>query len=96
MKILFTKIAEKKYRSIRNHIEAEWGEKVAFAFDQKTIDFLELLKIFPEMGVKEVQEKQIRSFLLTHQTRIFYRIKQEHIVVLTFFDTRQHSNKRPK
>jgi len=48
------------------------------------------------MGVLEVQNKEIRSFLLTPQTRIFYRIEKEHIMILTFFDTRQNSSKRPK
>ena len=95
MKIFFTKKAEKSYRSIYNYIAIEWGEKVAIAFEQKTIDFINLLKNFPEIGISEVPEKQIHSFRLTRQTRIFYRIKKDHILILTFFDTRQSPTKKP-
>ncbi len=75
MKISFTKRAEKNYRSIKEYITNEWVEKVAGAFEQKTIDFLDLLEDFPEIGVVEVIEKQIRGFQLIKQTRVFYRIK---------------------
>jgi plasmid stabilization system protein ParE len=74
MRISLTKRAEKNYRSIKYYITNEWGERVAEAFEQKTVDFLDLLEDFPEMGVVEVIEKQIRGFQLTKQTRVFYRI----------------------
>ena len=96
MRISLTKRAEKNYRSIKDYITNEWGERVAEAFEQKTIDFLDLLEDFPEMGVVEVIEKQIRGFQLTKQTRVFYRIKGERIIILTFFDVRQDPKKRPR
>jgi plasmid stabilization system protein ParE len=96
MKIFFTKRAEKNFRSIKEYIVNEWGERVADAFEAKTVDFLDLLEDFPELGVIEVAEKQIRGFQLTKQTRVFYRIKGERIIVLTFFDVRQNPKKRPQ
>ena len=96
MRISLTKRAEKNYRSIKDYITNEWGERVAEAFEQKTVDFLDLLEDFPEMGVVEVIEKQIRGFQLTKQTRVFYRIKGERIIILTFFDVRQDPKKRPR
>lgn len=62
-------------------------------FQQKTILILDLLEIFPEMGVIEVHEKQIRGFQLTKQTRIFYRIEGKRIILLTFFEVRQNQKK---
>lgn len=96
MKISFTKRAEKNYRSIKEYITNEWGERIAEAFEQKTVDFLDLLEDFPEIGVVEVIEKQIRGFQLTKQTRVFYRIKGERIIIFTFFDVRQDPKKRPQ
>lgn len=96
MKISLTKRAEKSYHSIRDYITNEWGEIVAEAFEQKTIDFLDLLEDFPEIGVIEVIEKQIRGFQLTKQTRVFYRIKSERIIILTFFDVRQNPKRKPR
>jgi plasmid stabilization system protein ParE len=94
MKISLTKRAENKYRSIKDYIINEWGERVAEAFEQKTVDFFDLLEDFPEIGVLEVVEKQIRGFQLTKHTRVFYRIKGERIIILTFFDVRQDPKKK--
>jgi plasmid stabilization system protein ParE len=96
MKVFFTKLAFKKFNSIKDYITKEWGANVALTFNQKTSDFLDLLEAFPEIGTEEVKEKQIRSFQLTNQTRVFYRIKGDKIIVLTFFDVRQNPKKKPR
>lgn len=95
MKIALTKRAERNFNSIKKYIAKEWGEKVAEAFEQKTVDFFDLLIDFPEIGTVEVHEKQIRGFQLTKQTRVFYRIKNDRIIVLAFFDVRQDVSKKP-
>ena len=96
MRISLTKRAERNYRSIKDYITNEWGERVAEAFEQKTVDFLDLLEDFSEIGVVEVSEKKIRGFQLTKHTRVFYRIKGERIIILTFFDVRQNPRKKPR
>jgi len=96
MKIFLTKRAEKNYHSIKNYIMNEWGKIVADAFEQKTVDFLDLLEDFPDIGETQVTEKQIRGFQLTKQTRVFYRIKPDRIIILTFFDVRQNPKKKPR
>lgn len=96
MRISLTKRAEKNYRSIKEHIAAEWGERVAEAFEQKTVEFLNLLEAFPEIGFIELTDKQIRGFQLTKQTKIFYRIKDEAIIILAFFEVRQDPRKKPR
>lgn len=95
MKISFTRGAVKSYYSIKDYLVREWGERVSEAFEQKTIDFLDLLEAFPEIGAVELSEKQIRGFQLTRQTRIFYRIKGERIIILALFDVRQNPSKKP-
>ncbi len=60
MKISLTRRAEKNYRSIIDYLQASWGDSVVRAFEQKTIDFLDLLEDFPEMGSVEVAKKGIR------------------------------------
>lgn len=96
MKILLSKRSKKNYRAIKDYIANEWGEKVAEAFEQKTIDFLDLLEDFPEIGAVDVIEKQIRGFQLTKQTRVFYRVKGDRIIILTFFDVRKDPKKKPR
>lgn len=94
MEVFFTKRAYKNYKSIKEYIFREFGSIVAEAFDSKLIDFLELLKNFPELGSLEVVEKNIRGFQFSKQTRIFYRIKGNRIIILTLFDVRQHPDKK--
>jgi plasmid stabilization system protein ParE len=96
MTIFFSKRAHKTYHKIKERITEEWGDRVAEAFEQKTNDFLDLLEDFPKIGTVEYPQKQIRGFQLTKQTKIFYRIKGQRIVILTFFDVRQDPRKRPR
>lgn len=92
MKVILTRRAERNYLSIRNYIAKEWGPNVALGFDQKTDELFELLKKFPEMG--PIERKDIRGFQLSSQTRIFYRIKGNVILVLSLFDVRQNPKKK--
>lgn len=62
MKIFLTKKAEKNYHSLREFITEEWGENVADAFVQKTINFFDLLELFPELGSMEFPEKRSEVF----------------------------------
>ena len=96
MTIFFTPTAQKKLESIWLYLKAEFGEKSAIKFKEKTFQFLTTLSAFPEIGVLEVPEKNIRSYLLTSKTRIFYRIKAERILILTFFDVRQNPGRKPQ
>jgi plasmid stabilization system protein ParE len=58
-------------------------------------DFLDILEDFPEIGTTELAEKKIRGFQLTKQTRIFYRLKDDKIIILSFFDVRQNPGRKP-
>jgi len=94
MNIFLSKRAVKSYRSIEDYLVKNRGLVVANAFEQKVIDFFDLLENFPEMGTVEVSEKNIRGFQLTKQIKVFYRIKNKSkIIVLFFFDVRQNPKK---
>jgi plasmid stabilization system protein ParE len=96
MKIFLSKRAISSFQAIEEQIYSTWGKSVASAFEQRVSDFLDLLEDFPEIGMVEVPEKQIYGSQLTKQTRVFYRIKGEKIIILIFFDGRQDPTKRPK
>ena len=81
MTIKVSKRAEKSFRSIKDFIMEKWGELVADAFEQKIINFLDLLEEFPEIGTIEFPEKRLYGFQLTKQTRVFYRIKANRIII---------------
>ncbi|MEJ1242318.1 type II toxin-antitoxin system RelE/ParE family toxin [Chryseolinea sp. T2] len=93
MKVFLSRRAVKSYTRIRDYIEEEWGESVAESFEVKVNDLFTLLANYPEMGILE--QKDIRSFQLTQQTRVFYRIKGNRLVILSLFDVRQDPKKKP-
>jgi len=65
MKIFLTKGADKNFHSIKDRIFVKYGGKVAEAFELKTINFLDILENFPELGSVEVIEKT-NSLISTH------------------------------
>ncbi len=70
------------------------GERVATLFVRKAHDFLDILSDFPEIGTIENKEKGIRGFTIVRQVNVFYKIKNDHIVLLDFFDNRQKPKKK--
>ncbi len=74
----------------------ERGENVTQAFEQKTENFFDLLELFPESGSMELPEREIRGFQLTKHTRVFYRIKGQRLIILSFFDVRQNPEKKTR
>lgn len=97
MKILWTKKAQTSFDQIIEFLQEEWNLNSAIKFVQKTNSFIETLKEQPKIGRPEKVKKDLRSFVLSRQTTVFYRIKSNEVVILLkFFDTRQNPLKRVK
>ncbi len=94
LEIYWSKRAVKKFDHIQGYLFKEWGESVAKAFTKKVYDFLDILSEFPEIGSIENKEKEIRGFTIVKQVSLFYRIKENRIILLTFFDNRQNPKKK--
>ena len=94
LKIYWTKRADKKFDQILDYLLEEWGESVAKAFTRKVYDFLDILSEFPEIGTIENKEKGIRGFTIIRQVNLFYRISGNKVILLNFFDNRQHPRKK--
>jgi plasmid stabilization system protein ParE len=88
LKINWSTRADIKLDQLIIYLQSEWGESVVQAFMRKLYDFLEILSEFPEIGSMQYPEKQIRGFALTKQVSIFYRMDEDQIVLLDFFDNR--------
>jgi plasmid stabilization system protein ParE len=87
-KIVWTKRANSKFNKIIDYLESEWGLGVTQNFVRKTYDILELISDQSNLGTIENPEKNIRGFLLTKHNRLFYRVTENEIILLNFFDTR--------
>jgi plasmid stabilization system protein ParE len=96
MRIVWTKKALKRFSEILDYIQLKFGDAARQSFITKTRDFTRLLFEFPEIGTLEIPEKKLRGFQLTRQTRVFYRLKNDQIILLTFFDSRRDPKRRPR
>ena len=94
LKIVWSVRAATKFDGIISHLIAEWGEKSAKEFILKVFDFLDILSEFPEIGSVENKEKNIRGFTIVKQVTIFYRLKDDRIYLLMFFDNRQNPKRK--
>jgi plasmid stabilization system protein ParE len=94
LKIQWSKKADKSFDKILTYLLLEWGENVARPFVKKVFDFLDILSEFPELGTIENLEKGIRGFLIVKQIVVFYKITEKEIILLDFFDTSQHPEKK--
>jgi plasmid stabilization system protein ParE len=92
--IFWSKRADEKFDRILEYLTAEFGERVTSAFVKKVYDFLDILVEFPEIGLLENLERNIRGFVIVRQITVFYIISGERIILLNFFDNRQGRKKK--
>lgn len=92
--VYWSKRADYKFDKIISHINKEWGETVTRAFVKKVYDFLDILVEFPEIGSMEHPEREIRGFVIVKQLTLFYKIKQDKIILLNFYDNRQNPKRK--
>jgi plasmid stabilization system protein ParE len=94
VKILWTTRASSNLDRILEYLEKEWSISSVKKFNNKLLNFLELLKKKPEIGKIVLQDKNIRAFVLTKQNTIFYRLKNNQIIILQLFDNRMNPKKQ--
>jgi plasmid stabilization system protein ParE len=92
MEVFVTARAEKNFDSIVEYINQKWGNKTAQQFIQKTDDIFNILKSYPLLG--QVEKGNIRGLQLSSQTRLLYRITNDKVIILAFFDVRQDPKKK--
>ena|ERR1017187_783870 len=92
--IVWNRRASNNFNSIIKYLQTEWGDKVTGNFVVRTYQIIDLLAINPEMGSVEHFEKQIRGIVITKHNTLFYRIEEDKLILLSFFDNRQHPQKK--
>ena len=92
--VSFTPKAEQDFEVILNYIDRDFGDRATINFRKLLLDIISLLEQFHEIGSIEVNHKNIRGFVIHRRLKVFYRIKNNKVIVLRLFDTRQHPNKK--
>jgi len=94
LKVYWSKRADQKFDAVISYLSEEWGEMTTKAFVKRVYDFLDILAEFPEIGTLENADRNIRGFVIVKQLTVFYKIVDNRIVLLNFFDNRMNPGKR--
>ncbi len=92
-KVFWTSQAYSDFSKIVQFINETWGEKSAEDFIAQIDLIVELLSKNPFIGKVIYLKRHIRSFVISKQTSLIYRIKGEKIIILNLFDNRQSPGK---
>ncbi len=93
--IVWNKKAQAKFDKTVSYLQKDWSEKIAENFVKTTNQNLFLLSKFPHLGRKSSKNTAVRLLNITRHNQMFYRIEGRKIIILTFFDLRQDSSKKP-
>jgi plasmid stabilization system protein ParE len=94
LKIIWTKRAKLTFENIIEYTQKEWGDNVTKSFLNDIKHILLIISEFPKIGSIENVEKQIRGIIVRKQLTLFYRIKDNAVIILIFFDNRQNPLKK--
>lgn len=92
-KIEWTNDALEDAENIIYYLLQQWSYKIAKEFEEKLLARLETLTGKPHTGIISSANNEIRSIVVTRRNKLYYRIKNQAIVVLNIFDTRQNPTK---
>lgn len=94
-KISWSNIALEDYKHIIEHLISSWPLSIAIDFANTLNRKLTNLSMQPFNGIKSNRNPTIRSILISKHNRLYYRINDNHIELLSLIDTRMDPAKNP-
>ena len=94
LEIHWTRQADRKFDKIIAYLLNHWNEQVTKSLVKKVYDSIDILAEFPEIGAIEHKEKEIRGFTIVKQINVFYKVSDNKLIILDFFDNRQAPEKK--
>ena len=93
--ISWTDIALQDYKRVTDYLLSEWSIEVAREFENIVNQKLINLSRHPFTGIKSEKNPLIRSILFTKHNRLYYRVRDNNIELLSIIDTRKDSLQNP-
>ncbi|MBK8984242.1 MAG: type II toxin-antitoxin system RelE/ParE family toxin [Ignavibacteria bacterium] len=94
LEIFWTKRADKKLGKICDYLNKDYGENSSNKFKTRINQIVNLLADFPDIGTLEVKERNIRGFIVVKQISLFYKVRDNNLIILNLFDNRQNPDKK--
>lgn len=87
--VVFSTLAKRKLEHLLEYLEIKWSLKVKHDFISKLDNALLRTVNFPR-SCPVSQKRAIYKCIVSKQTSLYYRLKDDRIEVITFFDNRQN------
>jgi hypothetical protein len=87
--IKFTTEAEETYDAVTEQPKQTWGERFVIKFQNKVSKSLETISITPYLYPIAYENAGVRKCILHKNCSMFYRIYDDAVYILWFWDNRQ-------
>ena len=94
-RIVILKRAEQKIRKVYAYLFENWSEKVADEFYDKFERTAKTISLHPEIGQRSSKQPNVRRKLITKHNCLYYRIKNDSVIIINIKDTRQNPERNP-
>lgn len=88
----YTLQAKSDIIKLYSYLQDQWGNKALEKLDSKIEKVLDSICINPLL-FPIIKGHSVRCCVITSQLKLYYTIKGDTVVLLTFFDVRQHPTK---
>jgi plasmid stabilization system protein ParE len=92
-KVIYSPKFWPRLNDILLYLTNKWSAKIADDFLDIFEDKIALLIKNPKTGRKSLKNSTIRSIPITKHNRLYYQVKDNLILIITIFDTRQDPSK---
>ena len=76
--------------TILTYIEKVWGIKSAEKFQTILDSKIDIISVNPKIGRVIAKNKHIRKLTVTKHNKIYYRINNNEVIILTVFESKQN------
>ncbi len=90
--VIYTPEFENDFEILIDYLGNKWSAKVAQQFVNQLDDLIFALSRMPFMGKKSMINPMVRGIVVTDKNTLYYSVRDNQIVLLSLFDTRQNLN----
>lgn len=93
MKIIWTKNAELTLNEIVDYIENDFGNLIAENYYLKVLETVDNIENIPDLYPIFKKQDNIRKAVINKKTILYYRVVENDILLLAFYDVRMGTHK---
>ncbi len=91
--IYWSPAAKNDYINILEYLNTRWGQQEVTSFISRTDKTLQLISANPRLFVSSAKKPAVHRCVLTSQISLYYRINNQNIELLRFWDNRMDPEK---